>query len=147
VCSSDLGRPSVIATARPGDFKGNGAVRGEEAGRAENGGGRAAVHANDLPAIEHPAAPNTGDTKLDKKYQQEQDKLYQKQEKDRANLQKEQDKEHQQAQNQHADEARNQQMEQRHQQQTEQMRQTHTQQTQQMQQRQSAPRSSGGKPK
>jgi hypothetical protein len=145
--SFNHGRPGVIATARPGDFKGNGVVRGEEAGRTENVGGRAAVHPNDLPAIERPAAPNTGDAKLDKKYQQEQDKLYQKQEKERANLQQRQDKEHEQAQKQPADEARNQQMEQRHQQQTEQMRQTHTQQTQQMQQRQSAPRSSGGRPK
>jgi hypothetical protein len=148
--SVNHGRPGVVATARPGDFKGNGAVRGGEAGgRAESGGGRTPVHPNDLPAVQRPAAPNTGNAKQDQKYQKEQDKLVANQQKERDNLQKQQDKEHQQLTKQKADDARTQQVEQKHTQQTQQLQQKHTQQVQQMQQRQSAPapRSSGGRPK
>jgi WXXGXW repeat (2 copies) len=139
------GQPGVVATARPGDFKGNGAVRGGEvAARTENVGTRAAVHPNDLPAVERPAAPNTGNAKTDKKYQQQQDKLQGTQQKERQSLQKQQDKDHQQLAKQKPDDARTQQVEQKHQQQTQQLQQAHTQQTQQMQQRQSAsPHSSG----
>jgi hypothetical protein len=150
--SVNHGRPEVVATARPGDFKGNGVVRGGEAGRAdagraEGGAGRSVVHPNDLPARERAAAPNTGDTKLDKKYQQQQDKLAQQQDKERQKLQAQQDREHQQLSKQKADDARTQQLEQKHAQQTQQLQQRHMQQTQQMQQRQSAPRSSGGRPR
>jgi hypothetical protein len=143
------GQPGVVATARPGDFKGNGAVRGGGAGgRAENAGARPIAHPKDLPAIEHPAAPNTGNAKQDKKYQQEQDRLVARQQQDRQKLQQQQDKEHQQLTKQKADDSRTQQVEQRHQQQTQQLQQKHTQQTQQMQQRQSAaPRGGGGKPR
>ncbi len=85
--SFNHGRPGVVATARPGDFK-TGAVRGGEAGgRAENTGGRPAVHPSDLPAVQHAAAPNTGNAKTDKKYQQEQDKLETKQTQERQKLQ------------------------------------------------------------
>ncbi len=137
--SFNHGRPGVVATARPGDFK-NDAVRGGEAGgRAENTGGRSAVHPNDLPAVQHAAAPNTGNAKTDKKYQQEQDKLETKQTQERQKLQQQQDKEHQQLTKQKADEARTQQVEQKHAQQTQQLQQRHTQETQQMQQRQSPP--------
>ena len=150
--SFNHGQPGVVATARPGDFKGNGVVRGGEAGgRAENTGGRPAVHPRDLPAVQHAAAPNTGNAKTDKKYQQEQDKLQTKQTQERQKLQQQQDKEHQQLTKQKASDARTQQVEQKHAQQTEQLQQRHTQQTQQMQQRQSAPAAShssgGGKPK
>ncbi|HXN72625.1 MAG TPA: YXWGXW repeat-containing protein [Candidatus Acidoferrales bacterium] len=155
--SVNHGRPEVVATARPGDFKGNGVVRGGEAGRAdagradagrgaEGGAARSVVHPNDLPARERGAAPNTGDPKLDKKYQQQQDKLAQQQDKERQKLQAQQDKEHQQLAKQKADDARTQQLEQKHAQQTQQLQQRHAQQTQQMQQRQSAPRS-GGRPR
>jgi hypothetical protein len=160
--SANHGRPGVVATARPGDFKGNGAVRGGETGgrtentggrtentegRTEAGGSRSIVHPNDLPARERLPAPNTGDANRDKKYQQQQDKLAQKQDQERQKLQAQQDKEHQQAQKQHANEAKTQQMEQRHAQQTQQLQQRHTQQTHQLQQRQSAPRGGGGRPK
>lgn len=141
--SANHGRPGVVATARPGEFKGGGAARSGEAGRPEGNAGRPAVHPNDLPKPERMAAPNTGDAKLDKKYQQQQDKLQAQQDKDRQKLQAQQDKEHQQAAKRQQDATRNQQMEQRHQQQTEQMQQRHTQQRQQMQQRQSAPRPAG----
>jgi hypothetical protein len=146
--SFNRGQPGVVATARPGDFKGNGTVRGgEAAGGAENVGTRAPVHPNDLPAVARPAAPNTGNAKTDKKYQQQQDKLQATQQKERQSLQKQQDKEHQQLATQKPDDARTQQVEQKHQQQTQQLQQAHTQQTQQMQQRQSASAHSSGEGK
>ena len=138
-----------MATARPGDFKGEGAVRGGEEGREDHAdnGGRSAVHPKDLPAVRRPAAPNTGDAKRDQKYQKEQDKLVANQQKERDNLQKRQDKEHEQLTRQKADNARTQQVEQKHTQQTQHMQERHTQQTQQMEQRQSASHSSGGRPR
>ena len=143
--SFNHGRPATFATAKPGEFKGEGAVRGGEAEHSDHvAADRKVVHPNDLPARERGAAPNTGDAKLDKKYQQQQDKLSQQQDKERQKLQTQQDKEHQQLAKQKADNTRTQQLEEKHAQQTQQLQQRHTQQTQQMQQRQSAPRPSGG---
>ena len=164
--SNNHGRPATLATARPGDFHGNNAVRGENNGarnepnaartennaaRTENSGSRTYTHPNDLPAAERPAAPNTGNAKQDQKIQQQQEKLYNKQQQERQKLQAQQDREHQQLQKQKASDARTQQLEQKHAQQTQQLQQRHTQQMQQMQQR-SAPAShaapsGGGKPK
>jgi hypothetical protein len=122
--ASENHAPRVTATARPS----------------------AAVHPNDLSPVEHAAAPNTGNAKLDQKYQQQQDKLAAQQNQDRQKLQQKQEQEHQQPVKQTANRSsappsapaqkQAQQVEQRHQQQTQQMQQTHTQQTQQMQQRQ-----------
>ena len=114
--SANHGAPPVTATARP----------------------NLAAHPKDLPPVERPAAPRTGNAKLDQKYQKEQEKLVAKQNQDRQKLQQKQDKEHQQLAKQKAAPARMQQVEQQHQQQTQQMQQGHTQQMQQMQQRQSA---------
>jgi hypothetical protein len=100
----------------------------------------APVHPKDLPPVARPAAPQTGNPKLDQKYQQQQDKLVAKQTQDRQKLQQQQDREHQQQAK--ASPAQTQQLEQRHQQQTQQLQQRHTQQVQQMQQRQQPP--SGG---
>ena len=97
-----------------------------------------ASHPKDLPPIERPATPKTGNAKQDQNYQKQQDKLVAQQNQDRQRLQRQQDKEHQQLAKQKADPARTQQLEQKHQQQTQQMHQGHTQQTQQMQQRQSS---------
>jgi hypothetical protein len=148
--SANHGKPPIAATARPGEFSGSSVVAAKEAGGAYSPAMNrpatarpAAVHPKDLPAIEHPAAPNTGNANLDKKYQQQQDKLVAKQNQDRQKLQQQQDKEHQQLAKQNADNARQQQVEQKHQQQTEQLQQKHVQQTQQMQQRQ-APRPAAG---
>ncbi len=55
--SANHGAPPVTATARPS----------------------IAVHPKELPPIERPAAPNTGNAKLDQKYQKQQDKLVAKQ--------------------------------------------------------------------
>jgi hypothetical protein len=103
-----------------------------------------AVHPTELPAVEHPASPNTGNAKLDKQYQKQQDQLVAKQSQDRQKLQQQQNKEHAQLAKQGANEAKTQQLEQRHQTQTQQMQQGHTQQMQQMQQRQQPAGGRGG---
>jgi hypothetical protein len=114
--SANHGSPRVTATARP----------------------NTAVHPKDLPPVERPAAPKTGNANLDQKYRQEQDKAVAKQNQDRQKLQQQQDREHQQMTKQKADQARTQEVEQRHQQQTQHMQQGHEQQMRQMQQRQSS---------
>ena len=155
--STNRGKPPVAATARPGAFSGReaipaheagapynppanrGVARGENSSRPVNGGNRSAtpVHPNDLPRFEHPA--NTGESKADKKFQQQQQKLQQKQEQERQKLQQKQEQEHQRVAKQAADETRKQQMEQRHQQQTQQLEQRHQQQQQSLQQRRPPP--------
>jgi hypothetical protein len=108
--------------------------------RPENSGSNnAMIHAKDLPPYEKPPAPNTGNAKLDQKYQQQQEKLAQQQNQQRQKLGQQQEKEHQQYQKQQADEARNQALEQKHQQQTQQLQQRQQAAQQQLQQRQ-APR-------
>jgi WXXGXW repeat (2 copies) len=102
--------------------------------------------ARDLQSHPRPAAPNTGNAKLDQKYQQQQEKLAAQQEKDHQKLAAQQEKQHQQAAKQNADEGRKQQMEQQHQQQTQQMEERHVQQQQHMQERQQ-PRASEARPK
>ena len=150
--SVNRGRPPIAATPKPGAFNERGAVPAREAGaihnapenagrgnagRGNNPSGRVtAIHPNELSPAERPGPPNTGNPKLDQKYQQQQEKLYAQQERDRQKLQQQQDKQHQQLARQNADEARRQQVEQRHQQQTEQLSQKHVQQQQRLQQRQ-----------
>jgi hypothetical protein len=151
--SNNHGRPATVATAKPGDFHGNNAMRSENNGaRTETSGSRTYTHPKDLPAAERPAVPNSGNAKQDQKIQQQQEKLYNKQQQERQKLQSQQDKEHQQMQKQQASETKTQQLEQKHAQQTQQMQQRHTQQTQQMQQRSAPPAShaapsGGGRPK
>jgi hypothetical protein len=113
------------------------------ASTAPAGRSNTAMHPKELPAIEHPAAPHSGNASLDQKYQKQQDKLVAQQNQDRQKLQQKQDQEHQQLTKQHANAARTQQVEQQHQQQTQRMQQGHSQQMQQMQQRQ-APAAHGG---
>jgi len=78
----------------------------------------------------------TGNPKIDRKYEQQQQKLQQKQDQERQKLQQRQDKEHQQIVRRNADETRKQQTEQRHQQQTQQLQERHVQQQQRLQERQ-----------
>ena len=111
--SANRGAPPVAATARP----------------------NLAAHPKDLPPVQR-SAPNTGNPKLDQKYQKQQDKVVAKQNQERQKLQQKQDQEHQQLTKQNAPPARMQQVEQQHQQQTQQLQQAHTQQMQQVQQRQ-----------
>ena len=160
--SANHGKPPVAATARPAQFSGRDAVPAREAGaqynppanrggnpprnenanppRNENGNRPPTFsHPNELPPMERPSAPNTGNAKLDKRYQQQEQKLQQKQEQARQKLQQQQEKDHQQMMKRNADEARKQQTEQRHQQQTQQLQQRQTQEQQRMQQRQAPP--------
>jgi YXWGXW repeat-containing protein len=157
--SVNRGKPPIAATPKPGAFKEHGVVHAREAGAIHNAPREnkanaprenkansvprptTAVHPNELPRAERPSPRNTGNPKLDKKYQQQQEKLYAQQDKERQKLQQQQEKEHQQLARQHADEARRQQVEQRHQQQTEQLQQKHSQQQQRLQERQPEERS------
>jgi hypothetical protein len=114
--SANHGAPPATASARP----------------------NAAIHPKDLPAIERPAAVNSGNAKQDQKYQKQQGNLIAKQNQERQKLQHTQDTEHRQLAKQKAAPARMQQMEQQHQQQTQRMQPGHTQHMQQMQERQSS---------
>jgi hypothetical protein len=125
----------------PGNAAGNGS--GHETG---NGSANPSGHAGDLQPHQ-PTPPNTGNPKLDQKYQQQQQKLVDKQNQDHQKLQQQQQQEHNKAQQQNYSQQQNQQMEQKHQQQTQQMEQRHTQQTQKLQTRQApAPKSPSSKP-
>jgi hypothetical protein len=104
-----------------------------------NNANRPPVHVNELPPHQRPPAPNTGNPRVDQKYQQQQDKMYAREEQDRQRLQQKQEQDHQRLTQQRADDARQQQVEQRHQQQTQQLQQRHDQQQQHMQQRQPPP--------
>jgi hypothetical protein len=164
--SVNRGKPAVAASAKPGEFKGSDVVRAKKAGgrydppkenpRAENqprdnspnrpaengnrppenGARPTPVHPRDLPAAERPSAPNSGNPKFDKKYQQQQEKQFSKQDQERQKLQQKQEKEDQRLAQQKANDARRQQVEQKHQQQTQHLEQKHEQQQKQMQQRQ-----------
>src|SRR5277367_4320805 len=127
--SANMGKPGVAATPKPGDFNDRGAVPAKEAGApyapANRGGSvqpSAAVHPHDLPVLA-PTAPNTGNAKLDKKYQQQQQKQITKQQQERDKLQQQQDQEHLNLDKQKATEPQKQQVEQQHQQQTQQLQQ------------------------
>ncbi len=116
--STNHGTPPVAATARP----------------------NMATHPKELPPVQ-PAASNTGNQKLDQKYQKQQNTVIAKQNQERQQLQQKQEQQHQQLTQQKAAPAKTQQVEQQHQQQTQQMQQRHTQQIQQVQQR---PQPAGG---
>jgi len=140
------GRPPVAASQRPGEFTDH-AVPGREAGgtwqppaaRGANPA-RPAIHPNDLPPVERSNPPYTGNTKLDQKYQQQQEKLYNNQVQQRQKLQQQQDREAQKLTQQNANANKVQEMNQRHQQQTQNMQQREVQQRQSMQQKQQSHR-------
>jgi hypothetical protein len=154
--SANHGKPPVAATPKPGTFKGRGVVQAKQAGapynptanrvaagttsaaRSENGVSRGgtAVHPNELPSVARPGVPNTGNPKMDQKYEQQQEKLRTKQDQELQKLQQKQDQDHQRLAQQKADEARRQQLEQQHLQQTQQLEQKHARQQQDMQTRQ-----------
>jgi WXXGXW repeat (2 copies) len=135
--STNHGRPAIAASTRPGEFNG-GVEHAREAGAPNNNVPRPgnAVHPNDLPAHERPNAPNTGNQKLDQRYQQQQDKLVARQNQEHNKLEEKQEQEHQRMTRQNANQDRQQQVEQHHQQQTQQLEQRHVQQQQHMQERQ-----------
>jgi hypothetical protein len=147
--SVNHGRPPIAATARPGEFSGRGVVKAKAAARSytpptargaaaparEAAAPRTAtyVHPNDLPAISRPTYSG-GNSKQEKQYQQQQEKLFARQQQERQQLQQKQEQEHQKM-GQRADSRKVQQMEQRHQQQTHQMQQRHASQQQRLQAR------------
>ena len=158
--STNRGRPEVAATPNPAAFKDR-AVASQAGGawnppanrsnagdnrrpnndnRAQNNNvprpGNNIVHPKDIPQVEYPAPPNTGDAKRDQKYQQQQEKMYTKQEQQRQKLEQKQEQKHQKMQRQKADEQRQQQIEQHHQQQTQKLEHKQEQQIQKMQARQ-----------
>jgi WXXGXW repeat (2 copies) len=162
--SVNRGKPPVAATPKPGAL-GDHPVAAQEAGgsytphqsrpvaasnsaeRRNENAGHQAIHPNDLSPVQRPPAPNTGNTKLDQKYQKQQEKMVATQEKERQKLQKQQDKEHQKLEKQQANDAKKQQVEQRHQQQTAKMQQRQSQQMQHMQERQApAMHAAGARP-
>jgi hypothetical protein len=134
--SANHGVPSVAATPAPGAFRDRAVVPARQPPAL-------AVHPTELPTIERPTTPNTGNSNLDQRYQRQQENIIAKQNQDRQKLQQAQDRDHQQLAKQQAGQGRMQQVEQQHQQQTQQLQQRHTQQIQQMQQRQQ-PRGGGG---
>jgi hypothetical protein len=147
--STNHGRPSIAATAKPVEFSGHSIVEAKAAGpsyrassaRSAGPGGASggvpkpetsnAVHPNDLPPFVH-SNDNAG--QMDQKYQQEQERLFARQEKERQELQKEQDQEHQRLIQGRASQAERQQVEQRHRQQTQQLMQRHSQEQQRFEQ-------------
>ena len=109
--SANHGNPPIAATAKAGDFSEHSAVGARGAENAHAGAEPSnAVHPHDLPAIDHPAPANSGDTKADSKYQKQQDKLIANQQKERDKLQQKQEAEHQKQMN----DTQKQQLEQKH---------------------------------
>jgi WXXGXW repeat (2 copies) len=148
--SANHGKPSIAATAKPGQFSGgvvaakaaastykpvearkvapaSGGAREGAAEAAKNSSERpaTAVHPNDLPPVAHPAQ-STANTAAEKKYQQQQENLSASQERERQQLQQKQEQEHQRLAQTKASDAAKQQIEQKHQQQTQQLAQKHT---------------------
>jgi hypothetical protein len=139
--SVNQGRPPIAATPRPGAFNDRTAVSAREAGgpyHPEANRPVAAAHAKDLAPHPRLAPPNTGNPKLDQKFQQQQEKLYAQQDRDHQKLQQRQEQDHQRLAKQKPNEARNQQLEQKHQAQTQQLEQKHAQQLQKLQTKQQA---------
>jgi hypothetical protein len=119
------GRPESNAGTRP-----------ENNPRPEgNTAPRSYTHVRELPPPERPSASSADNSNQDRKYQQQQEKLYSQQQKERQKVAQQQEREDQRIAQQNNDQAK-QQMEQRHQQQTQQMQERHQQQQQQIQQRQ-----------
>jgi hypothetical protein len=151
--STNHGKPPIAATPKPAAFNDRGVVPAREGGRynpppnrsgtnrAENNTTRPAnpIHANEIPPTTRNTPNSTGNPNLDRKYQQQQEKLNARQDQERAKLQQKQEQDHQRIANQQANDARKQQVEQQHQQQTQQLMQRHVQQQQQLQQHQQPP--------
>jgi hypothetical protein len=151
--SANLGKPPIAATPKPALLHDRSIVPAKQAGapynppanrrgtqpRGENMP-RTAVHPKDLPPFERPVPPTTGDSNRNRKYQQQQEKLFAKQEQERQKLQQKQEQEHQRMERQNTDQTRKQETEQRHQQQTQQLQQRQIQQQQRMQEKQQPPK-------
>jgi hypothetical protein len=142
--SANQGRPPIAATPRAGVFSDRDVVAAREGGQVHAPLATAVPHPNpvvhptDLPTMQH-ESPNTGDPRLDHRYQDQRDKLAAQQNRERLDLQQRQDKDHQQLQR-NGDAAKMQMLEQRHQQQTQTLAAKHNQQVQDLRTRQQPPR-------
>jgi len=155
--STNRGKPPIAATPKPAAFSDRGVVPAKEGGRYNPPPNRSGtnrpetnrpenntrpanpIHPNEIPPATRNTPISTGKPNLDKKYQQQQEKLNAKQDQERTKLQQRQEQDHQRIANQQANDARKQQVEQQHQQQTQELMQKHTQQQQQLQQHQQPP--------
>jgi len=133
--SVNHGKPEIAATSRPSEFNGANVVKARAAGSPAQTPERIAatpakksapVHAEDLPAIVHQAAPSTGDVARDQVNQRQQDDLRNGQEKQRQELQQKQAADHAQAAKQPSTSGKAQQLERQHQAQTQTLAQRHT---------------------
>ena len=129
------GKPEIAATSKPAEFNGANVVKARAAGSAAQTPERsdatpakkpATVHAEDLPAIVHQAAPSTGDAARDQVNQRQQDDLRDGQEKQRQELQQKQAADHLQAAKQPSTSGGAQQLELQHQAQTQALAQRHS---------------------
>lgn len=133
--SQNQGKPAIAATARPGDFRGQGVVQAREAG--------APYHAPPSHAAEvephQVTAPNTGNRQLDERNRNEQQQLVNRQNQEHQQLVQQQAREDQEARQRNYSQPQQQEMEQKHQQQTFHMEQQHSEQMHTMQTRQAPP--------
>ena len=149
--SVNHGKPAVAATARPAEFSGRGVVAAKAApsykpptarsvtpARATNAASPSVstAHPRDLPPAARPSTTSTGNPRLDRKYQQQQQSLGASQDRERQRLQQRQEQEHQRLAQSKTAETRRPQIEQKHQQQTQQLTQRHAAQQQTLQSRQ-----------
>lgn len=141
------GRPPIAATPRPGAFNDHEAVGAREGGAVhteeESHANVPPSHARDLQPQKF-TPPNTGNSKQDAKYQQQQEKLANQQARERQNLQQKQEQEHTRF---NGNDQQRQQMETRHQQQTQKLATRQTQQAQRVQSRQQPEHGGGNKPR
>jgi len=158
--SMNHGRPAVAATPKPAEFSGRGVIGAKSAGPSyreptarsatvnsavpsrgptPRAASANAVHPRELPPTPRPA-PSSGNAKVDRKYQQDQEKLRGRQEQQRQSLQRKQDQEHQRLEQHRASQAEQQRVEQRHQQQTQQLIQKHAQEQQRIQEKRPEPK-------
>ena len=132
--SVNHGKPEIAATSKPAEFNRTNVVKASAAGAPSERRKRsqqrrakkpAPVHAADLPAVVHQAAPTTGNVARDKVNQQQQDDLRDGQEKQRQELQQKQTADHAQAAKQPASNGSVQALERQHQAQTQALAQRH----------------------
>ncbi len=143
--SENQGKPPIAATARPGEFRGAGAVPAREAGGAYHPPSN--PHAYNIQPHQV-TRPNTGNPQLDETYRNQQQELVNKQNQEHQQLLQRQESERQQAQQQHYNQQQQFQMSQRHSQEMQQMETQHSQQMHEMQMRQApAPRPGAPRPK
>lgn len=133
--SVNHGKPQIAATSKPAELNGRDVVKSNSAGSPEKASRtvvatpaekRAPVHAADLPAAAHQAAPSTGNVERDKVNQREQDGLRDSQEKQRQELQQKQAADHERAGQQPSTSANVKELERQHQAQTQALAQRHT---------------------